>query len=274
LNELTGAFGVATGTTSWSASIPLSGGSNTITVTASDASGNEASASITIGFSPPFDALLPSLTITGPTSTTTLSTPVTVGGIASDNVGVSVVTWTNAATGGDGVAGGTTLWSASIPLAAGDNLITMTAADPSSNVASDTIIITYVPSTDPIPPSVHITSLTTIGPLFKLIGTASDNQGIATVTWSNAETGGSGTADGTTSWTAEVPIVPGSNTVTITAFDLSGNTGIESITVLYDTLAGGGGQPAGGGSRGKRCGLLGIEPLILFAVLRLLRKRI
>jgi len=66
-----------------------------------------------------------------------------------------------------------------------------------------------------------------------LSGSASDNVGIIVVLWSNS-LGGSGTATGTTSWSQTVPLVSGSNVITITAWDASGNYGTDVITVSKD----------------------------------------
>jgi Big-like domain-containing protein len=74
----------------------------------------------------------PTITITAPTSGSTFSTntsPLTLGGTASDNVGVTQVTWRNDR-GGSGTATGTTSWSASgIALQSGNNVLTVTARD-------------------------------------------------------------------------------------------------------------------------------------------------
>jgi hypothetical protein len=44
-------------------------------------------------------------------------------------------------------------------------------------------------------------------------------------------TGGSGTASGTTRWSAPIPLLVGSNTVTIRASDAAGNVGWRSVVV-------------------------------------------
>jgi hypothetical protein len=61
-------------------------------------------------------------------------------------------------------------------------------------------------------------------------GTASDNVAVAGVTW-KTNTGSLGTASGTTKWTASIPLLDGSNTVTVTATDSSGNTSWRSVVV-------------------------------------------
>ncbi len=64
-----------------------------------------------------------------------------------------------------------------------------------------------------------------------LSGIASDDGAVVNVTWSNSS-GGTGTAFGTTNWTAEVPIVCGpDNIITVTAEDDEGNTDADSLIV-------------------------------------------
>jgi hypothetical protein len=107
---------------------------------------------------------------------------------------------------------------------------------------------------DTTPPTLTIASPSS-GPAssspLTVTGTASDAGGISQVTWSNALTGQSGTATGTTSWTAKVPLAPGSNDITITVTDLAGNPATSTLTM---TFAGPGHKKSGGGG-GKTCGL-------------------
>ena len=63
-------------------------------------------------------------------------------------------------------------------------------------------------------------------------GTASDNVGVSQVRWTNS-LGGSGTAAGTTSWSASIALVSGANVITVTARDAAGNTATASRTVNY-----------------------------------------
>jgi len=141
-----GGNGVASGTTNWSVpSIPLVTGTNTITVQARDAAGNLANDVLTVTRStaPTGDTALPTITITGPTSSSSYSTrsqSITVSGTSSDNVGVTRVSWTNTA-GGSGTATGTTNWSVEIPLQQGTNAITITATDAAGNLGIDTLSV-------------------------------------------------------------------------------------------------------------------------------------
>ena len=94
------------------------------------------------------------------------------------------------------------------------------------------------------PPTVTITSPTsastysTSNPLLTLGGTASGNAGVTQVTWANSR-GDSGTAIGTTTWTASgIPLRLGMNVLTVTARDAVGNAATAELTVtLTGTFA-------------------------------------
>jgi hypothetical protein len=61
-------------------------------------------------------------------------------------------------------------------------------------------------------------------------GTASDSVGVAAVTWAT-NTGQSGTATGTSNWTATIPMLVGSNAVIIYAKGTAGNSTWRSVVV-------------------------------------------
>jgi hypothetical protein len=237
-----GGSGTATGTTSWSVTgITLQSGSNIITITARDAAGNSGTDTLTVTYNVP-DTTNPAVTISGPTSSAThatSATPMTVSGTASDNVGVTQVTWANDR-GGSGTASGTTTWSATnVALQSGANVITITARDAAGNTASDTVTVTYTPP-DTTAPVVSISSPTTASThtngtsTMSLGGTASDSVGVTQVTWSNNR-GGSGTATGTTAWSvSSITLQDGSNVITVTARDAAGNTATDVLTVTYN----------------------------------------
>ena len=239
-----GGSGTATGTTSWCVSdIALSSGANVLTVTARDAAGNLGTDVLTVTYTPPPDTTLPVATITGPTSAATFATTTTplatLSGTASDNVGVTQVTWVNDR-GGSGTATGTTSWSVSnIALSSGANVLTVTARDAAGNLGTDVLTVTYTPveSTPPVAtitgPTSAATFATTTTPLATLSGTASDNVAVTQVTWVN-DRGGSGTATGTTSWSvSNVALSSGANVLTVTARDAAGNLGTDVLTVTY-----------------------------------------
>jgi hypothetical protein len=102
------------------------------------------------------DPTPPSCTIQSPTDPySTSSSTVNVSGIASDNVGVSSVTWVNNR-GGSGTATGTTTWSISnIALYSGANVITVTAHDAAGNTTPKTLNATYTPAVSDPPSSIR-----------------------------------------------------------------------------------------------------------------------
>jgi len=119
-----------------------------LTVTAQDAAGNGTMASLTVTLN---DTMRPTVAITSPTFGATFSTHnalVTLGGAASDNVGVTQVTWANSR-GGSGTATGTTSWAASrIALQLGTNVLTVTAQDAVGNTSAASLTVTMFTFTD------------------------------------------------------------------------------------------------------------------------------
>jgi hypothetical protein len=227
-----GGSGVAAGGASWNvASVALQTGVNVITVTARDAAGNRSTASVSVTR----DSRAPSVAIVAPTSNPTFVTNAATAlrGTASDDASVTQVTWQNSR-GGNGTAAGTTDWSIpSAALLAGANVITVTARDAAGNTASAVLTITL----DTRAPAVSIVAPTSTGNFsttdnaLTLGGSATDDTGIAEVSWVNNQ-GGSGMATGTTAWSvAKIALRPGLNTVTVTAKDTAGNSSTTTLTV-------------------------------------------
>jgi hypothetical protein len=139
----------------------VANGSYTLTAVARDAAGNLTTSvgrTVTVSnaaSSPPPgpDSTKPAISITTPTSQSTYATAgagMTLGGSASDNVGITQVTWTNSR-GGSGSATFNTpsaLWSFSnVTLQSGSNVLTVTARDAANNTQTDTLTVTYTPPT-------------------------------------------------------------------------------------------------------------------------------
>ncbi len=140
-----GGSGTASGTDNWSAAnISLAQGQNTITVTAQDAVGNTGSDSLTVTYTA-LDTTAPAIFITIPTNAstyTTKSTTIGLAGTASDDKQLARITWSSDR-GVSGTAVGSGIWSvASISLAEGDNVITVTAHDVAGNSTHDTLTVT------------------------------------------------------------------------------------------------------------------------------------
>ena len=106
------------------------------------------------------DTIAPSIAITNPTSGyffTTSNSTINLSGTASDNTGVTLVTWQNyigIISIGIGDASGTNSWSiTAIPLKTGDNYIYVTAYDAAGNSTYATLTVTYTP---PVPPTIQV----------------------------------------------------------------------------------------------------------------------
>jgi len=191
------------------------------------------------------DTTVPTVSISTPTTGSTYSTTqstINITGTASDDRGLSQVTWVNSL-GGSGVASGTTSWSiASIPLQVGTNVITVTAVDSSGNRATDSLSVTRSSTTSsgstscPTASTVSIctpttgTSFTTTQSSINMTGTAPSV--IVRVVWENVANGARGVASGTTSWSiANIPLVVGSNLIEVTAYDSAGNPSVDRLLV-------------------------------------------
>ena len=196
---------------------------------------------------PAGDTTPPTATISTPTNGTTYSTTsstMSLGGTASDTVGVTQVRWASDR-GFSGVAGGTTNWSVSgIPLSGGANVITITAVDAAGNQGTDVLTVTYTATiADTTLPTVSIatpTSGTTFSTSFatiNLTGSASDNVGVTQVSWAN-DRGGNGLATGTTSWAiGPISLQGGTNILTVMAIDAAGNASSDTLMVSYSEPA-------------------------------------
>ena len=181
----------------------------------------------------------PSVVITGPTADAAISVTtatIDIAGTASGGLPIVKIEWATDH-GAAGVCAGTWSWTAAgIPLQRGSNVVTVTATDSAGRTATDSLAVNYV---DAVPPSVVITSptsgatYTTDSPVLSVSGTASDDVGVVSVTWSNGR-GGSGTCTGTTSWSVTgIVLAEGENVITVTASDAAGNTATDTLTVTY-----------------------------------------
>jgi len=236
-------------TVSWQSrgNIILFPGDNVITVTAYDNSGSSATDVLTVTL----DTTPPSCVITMPTLSSqyfTTTASVNLVGTASDANGIASVVWHNVATGASGTATITTDWNVSgIALNPGWNLIFANATDMAGNRFSDGIFVyrdNGGPSVTISDPTANPT-MTTNWHYVILKGTATDNNKVTTVAWSNALTGESGTMYLTPQWggasvtwqtRGRIHLLPGINELTVTAYDNAGNTATDILTVTYTGL--------------------------------------
>ncbi|WP_298268831.1 Ig-like domain-containing protein [Geobacter sp.] len=283
---------------SWSATVSLAPGANTITVKATDVAGNvsTATAAITLSItnfsidSVPALLNVPSVTLSGqrtagvaisvantttgaagsvsyPTSTTWRSDVtglaegdnlITVsGGGNSENVTVTVDTRPPVLTVSAIPAGSVTparvqnvtvrvadphldkvtvngnaapvsggLATAAVTLANGATTITVAASDLAGNITTDTRSVTFDSTVPGMSIAAPADGVQTRTPVIELSGTVAAN---TTVTVNGAAALMNGT-----SWSKRVNLVPGLNTVTVTATDLSGKVATLKRSVLYD----------------------------------------
>ena len=223
-----GGSGTASGATSWTVpSIALQTGANVLTVTARDAAGNTKTTSITVTLNTP-----PTLAIVANQSAVQgKATSLQLSGADADG---GVLTY-----GGNGLPAGmaiavSTGLISGTPVAAGNYPVTVTVSD---GMQTATRTFTWSVA-NPVAPVVRITTPTTAttfsahAAALSLGGTASGNVGVRQVTWSNS-LGGSGTATGTTNWSASIGLRKGLNLLTITARDAAGNLATDTISVTY-----------------------------------------
>ena len=96
--------------------------------------------------------------------------------------------------------------------------------------------VTNPPTSDATPPTLRVVSpgstiVSTSANAIALMGTTADNVAVTSVKWT-VSTGPSGTASGTTVWSATVPLLVGTNVITIRAYDAAGNSGWRAVTVV------------------------------------------
>ena len=118
------------------------------------------------------------------------------------------------------------LATASVTLANGVTTITVTAGDLAGNVTTDTRSVTFDSTVPGIAIAAPADGVQTRTPVIELSGTVAAN---TTVTVNGATALMNGT-----SWSKRVNLVPGLNTVTVTATDLSGKVATLKRSVVYE----------------------------------------
>ncbi|MDH7503490.1 MAG: hypothetical protein QHJ82_12370, partial [Verrucomicrobiota bacterium] len=251
---------VGSGTAYWNRNVTLTPGANTITVVACDNSRNTNTATVklTIRYSLP-DTAGPVVSITSHTNGQTVATnTISLLGTATDagrgNNGIWSVTVNGERAANDTAVGsGTANWSKTLTLNPGSNTVTVNARDNSVNLNTTTIGLTinYLPP-DTTGPDVSVTShadgqVVDSGEIV-LAGTGSDlgrgNNGVRSVEVNGERANNDvATGTGTVFWSKSVNLVPGANTITVTARDNSAarNATTTNLVIYYTpaTLAAG-----------------------------------
>ena len=129
-----------------------------------------------------------------------------------------------------------------IPLVSGSNHISVTTFDSGGQSATQTAAIVSSPQPSPSGSSSVSVSVSVTSPAVSVVtinaasatfsGKASAGAGIAKITWQTAA-GASGTASGTGTWVASgIPLLHGTNTVIIRAWDAKGNSAWSSVMAI------------------------------------------
>ena len=219
-----------------------------VAITAYDTSYNESQKSVEESGIPP-DTQIPTVAITSPTSASTYNTSnsiINIGGTASDNVGVTLVTWFNDS-GGSGSASGTVNWYVSnINLAQGENVIAVIAADAAGNTGTDIITINYTPPTTSTTSSIPSSTTTTVVPTTTTTAPTTTSTSPVTTTTSTTTTPSSSTtsalattssAPATTTTPVTTTILPSTTTsvvTTTTTTIVSDNTFLSGTVSIND----------------------------------------
>ncbi|MBX5495398.1 MAG: matrixin family metalloprotease, partial [Bryobacteraceae bacterium] len=233
-----------TGVREWSFdAVPLQLGENRLTITALDQKGVIASLILSVNReakeTPPPPPQQPSIQIYGYSGGTfrTAAATIELRGSAFHPAGISRVRWENSR-GGSGEATGKAEWSTgAIRLQPGINVLTVTAWSLAGTSASRSLSVEYAPGQlDTTAPTLIITSpgatnVATSAATISIRGLARDDTGVTEVSWS-VSTGATGVAEGTDFWgPVEVPLVVGTNVITIRASDAAGNRAWRTLHV-------------------------------------------
>ncbi|NLX46793.1 MAG: hypothetical protein GXY70_01275, partial [Euryarchaeota archaeon] len=227
-NDATGGSGTCVGTETWSATVALAEGSNHITVTMTDLSGNQAHATITLVQ----DITPPTLEITSPEEGAFTGGSVTVVWTGSDDI--SGISHYNISIDGGAWMTATSPYAFN-GLAQGDHVIIVKAFDLVGNNASASVNMTV----DATPPNVEVLS-----PMGGYVNTT----GSITITWTGNDTD-SGIDHYEVSWEGMNPVSvsnatftytftglsDGSHLLTVVAVDKVGLTSQDQVAVVVDT---------------------------------------
>ncbi len=202
----------------FAAQVALSPGFNSIVTVASDAAGDQATASVGVIL----DTTPPTVTLTSPLpGAITNQAQVTVAGTALDDNGVASLT-----VAGQPVALAGDQFSTSVQLAAGSNPIAVTASDLAGNTQTVTVAVTRF--------SVPVVAIAAPADLSYVNATTVTVSGTATGATSVSVNGVAAALTGSGFTAAGVPLIEGGNTLTATATDGQGHVGIASINVVRD----------------------------------------
>jgi len=233
-NGANGSFEVS-GTTFQVSSISLAYGENTLAVTGTNRVGVAASDSITVTRTvhPAFVGITNPV---GPVAFDTEVDTVTIQGTNAYVVGTMV--WTNGANGANGsfAVSGTTFQVSSIPLAYGENRLTVTGTNRVGMAASDSITVTRTVH----PASVGITNPAgpvSFGMEVDLITIQGTNAHVVgTMVWTNGATGAMSSFAAVSPWEIVVLLASGDNEIIVSGTNVLGEATADSVVVTRNPL--------------------------------------
>jgi hypothetical protein len=181
-----------------------------------------------------------------PAPASTQNTTMALTGVISGGTAPFSVQWqTDHGYGGQASLGGLNWTASGISLVNGENTITVTVFDSNHQAASQGAVVSLVPaqaasssssghSTTPITvsfttPSASVVDVNTA--TINIAGTAAGGAGISQVTWQTSD-GCAGTATGTGHWLATVPVLTGTNTIIVKAYDTTGASAWAAVVAV------------------------------------------
>lgn len=211
--------------TTWSTTVSmLAPGNNTITVTATDAAGNSTSVGTVVAYLLP----APALTVNSISALTTVAAQTLTGTVDAG----ATVTVTNSVTSASGTAMVTgTTWTYPTTLVEGVNSFTVSASLPGSAVATRSTGVTL----DTIPPVLTVSAL----PNGSYTSTQTQNvSGTATdLHLASVSVNGQAVVVTNGAFSSAVQLVPGANTIVVTAIDAAGNAATDTRTINFSATA-------------------------------------
>lgn len=187
---------------------------------------------------PVTDTTPPTVSITSPSDSSTVSGTVSIATTASDNVGVASVSLkVDGSLFGTATATPYTFSWNTTTMSNGTHTLTVTASDAAGNTASASVTVTVYNAGDTTPPVVNITSPTngsTASGNVSIQVNVADNIGVVRVDLyvDGVLIANSTTAPFTTKWNAR-RAASGAHTLQCKAYDAAGNVGTSAIVTVY-----------------------------------------
>jgi len=205
----------------FTAAVPVTDGAVTLSVVASDAAGNTATAATSVTV----DSVAPALRITAPApGSNTNASPIHVAGSVDDATTVTLTV------GGVVVPVVSGQFSSDVVADEGDATIAAVATDAAGNTATASVTVTVDRSAPSVAIVAPVNGAFVKGPVVSISGTAAD-PALASV-----DVNGVRAVVSSGAFTADVPVSDGAVTIDATATDRAGNTATASTSIVVDSV--------------------------------------